>query len=98
MGGIEFLTELDEVIQDRLARPEPNSYTARLAAGGELRVAKKIGEEATEVALAAVAESATRLNSEAADLLYHLLVLLRLRGLSLETVVAELRRRHHPES
>ncbi len=98
MGGINFLTVLEDVIQDRLERPRPNSYTARLAAGGELSVAKKLGEEATEVALAAVAESPSRLTSEAADLLYHLLVLLRLRGLSLETVVAELHDRHHPDS
>ena len=98
MGGIDFLTTLEDVIQERLESPQAGSYTAYLAAGGELRAAKKLGEEATEVALAAVAESTARLTSEAADLLYHLLVLLRLRGLSLETVVAELRDRHHAGS
>lgn len=98
MGGIDFLNTLQNVIQDRLEDPPPNSYTARLAAGGELRAAKKLAEEAAEVALAAVAETPERLTEESADLLYHLLVLLSLRGLSLETVVSELERRHRPES
>ena len=96
MGKIEFLNELEQIIQDRLDDPRPDSYTARLAADGELRVAKKLAEEAVETALAAVAESPQRLTAESADLLYHLLVLLRLRGLSLRTVVAELENRHRP--
>ena len=94
MGGIEFLTTLESIIQDRLDQPEQTGYTARLAAGGEFGVAKKLGEEATETVLAAVAETPSRLTEEAADLLYHLLVLLRLRGLSLENVAAELENRH----
>lgn len=94
MGQLEFLTTLENVIQDRLDNPTEASYTARLAAEGELRVAKKLGEEAVEVALAAVAETPSRLTEEAADLLYHLLLILNMRGLSLETVVTELERRH----
>ncbi len=94
MGQLEFLTTLESVIQDRLKNPTEASYTARLAAEGELRVAKKLGEEAVEVALAAVAETPSRLTEEAADLLYHLLLILNMRGLSLETVVTELERRH----
>ena len=94
MGQLEFLATLESVIQDRLKNPTEASYTARLAAEGEVRVAKKLGEEAVEVALAAVAETPSRLTEEAADLLYHLLLILNMRGLSLETVVTELERRH----
>lgn len=94
MGKLEFLTTLESVIQERLNNPTEASYTARLAAEGKLRVAKKLGEEAVEVALAAVAETPSRLTDEAADLLYHLLLILSMRGLSLEAVVTELERRH----
>lgn len=96
MAGLDFLNTLEGIIQDRLDDPPPDSYTARIAEGGELLAAKKLAEEAAEAALAAVAESPARLTDESADLLYHLLVLLRMRGLSLETVVSELRNRHHP--
>jgi len=74
--------------------PSRSLLSASVAAGGELLAAKKLAEEAAEVALAAVAESPARLTEESADLLYHLLVLLRLRELSLESVVAELEGRH----
>ena len=98
MGGNDFLIALEAIIQDRLDNPKPDSYTARIAAGGELLAAKKLAEEAAEAALAAVAESPERLTEESADLLYHLLLLLRMRDLSLETVVAELQGRHKPDS
>ena len=94
MGQLDFLTTLETVIQDRLDNPTGASYTARIAAEGELKAAQKLGEEAVEVALAAVAETPARLTEEAADLLYHLMLLLRIRGLSLENVLTELRRRH----
>ena len=94
MGQLDFLTTLETVIQDRLDNPTGASYTARIAAEGELKAAQKLGEEAVEVALAAVADTPARLTEEAADLLYHLLLLLRIRGLSLEDVLTELRRRH----
>jgi len=90
----EFLNTLQAVIDERLRNPTEASYTARLAAGGALKVAQKLGEEAVEVALAAVAETPTRLSEEAADLLYHLLVLLAVRGLTLSDAVNELERRH----
>ena len=96
VGGNDFLKTLEGIIQDRLDDPPPDSYTARIAAGGELLAAKKLAEEAAEVALAAVAESPERLTEESADLFYHLLVLLRMRGVSLESVVAELEGRHRP--
>ena len=94
MSQLDFLTTLETVIQDRLDNPTRDSYTARIAAEGELKAAQKLGEEAVEVALAAVADTPSRLTEEAADLLYHLLLLLRIRGLSLEDVLTELRRRH----
>ena len=94
MSQLDFLTTLETVIQDRLDNPTRDSYTARIAAEGELKAAQKLGEEAVEVAIAAVADTPSRLTEEAADLLYHLLVLLRIRGLSLKDVLTELRRRH----
>lgn len=94
MGRLDFLTTLEHIIQDRLDHPTEVSYTAKLAAKGELEAAKKLGEEAVEVVLAAAAQTPARLTEEAADLLYHLLLLLRLRGVGLEAVVAELQRRH----
>ena len=96
VAGIDFLNTLEGIIQDRLEDPPPDSYTARIAAGGELLAAKKLAEEAAETALAAVAESPQRLTEESADLLYHLLVLLRLKGVPLEAIAVELRNRHRP--
>ena len=78
-------------IPRRIAIPPESPLEANLLA------AKKLAEEAAEkLALAAVAESPARLTEESADLLFHLLVLLRMRELSLETVVAELEGRHRP--
>ena len=94
MDQIEFLATLQTVIQERLRNPTDSSYTARLAEGGEKKVAQKLGEEAVEVVVAAMAEDASRLTEEAADLLYHLLVLLSVKGLSIADVVGELERRH----
>ncbi len=94
MSRLDFLTKLETIIEDRLSNPVTGSYTVELAAGGPRKVAQKLGEEAVEVVIAAVAEDDARLTAEAADLLYHLLVLLRVRGLSLADAVAELERRH----
>ncbi|HEY8521405.1 MAG TPA: phosphoribosyl-ATP diphosphatase [Gammaproteobacteria bacterium] len=94
MSELEFLKTLQSIIERRIADAPEQSYTARLAAQGTLKVAQKVGEEGVELALAAAAQDDGRVTAEAADLLYHLLVLLRLRGLTLEDVVAELERRH----
>ncbi len=94
MSSLDFLDTLESVIDDRLQNATPNSYTAKLAAGGQLKVAQKFGEEAIELVVAASAENDSRLTSEGADLLYHLLILLRLRGLALADIVAELESRH----
>jgi phosphoribosyl-ATP pyrophosphohydrolase/phosphoribosyl-AMP cyclohydrolase len=89
-----FLATLAGIIEQRRSDSPDKSYTARLFAGGPKRVAQKVGEEGVEVALAAVAESDDKLIGESADLLFHLLVLLRSRNLGLEAVVNELAARH----
>jgi len=92
-GRLAFLGALEAVIAQRLADRPEGSYSARLFAAGPKRIAQKVGEEGLEVALAAVAETDDKLVAESADLLYHLLLLLRSRELRLEHVVAELESR-----
>lgn len=94
MSTFNFLGDLEAVIDARMSDRSKGSYTAELALKGDRKVAQKVGEEAVEVVIAAVAEDNDRLTSESADLLYHLIVLLRLRGLRLNDVVDELVRRH----
>ncbi|ABL88381.1 phosphoribosyl-ATP pyrophosphatase [Pyrobaculum islandicum DSM 4184] len=89
----EILRKLEEVIRRRIEEKNPESYTYRLYSSGIHNVARKVGEEAVEVAVAALAEGKSRIVEEAADLLYHLLVLLNSTGLSLGDVCAELERR-----
>ena len=89
-----FLARLARIIEQRRSESPDRSYTARLLAAGPKRVAQKVGEEGVEVALAAVAEGDGQLIGESADLLFHLLVLLRSRNLELEDVVRELAARH----
>jgi phosphoribosyl-ATP pyrophosphohydrolase/phosphoribosyl-AMP cyclohydrolase len=89
-GGDSVFHELFATILERKARPRPGSYTARLLAAGEDEVLKKVGEEAMEIILAAKGQGDERLVAEVADLLYHVLVLLAARGLSLKDVEAEL--------
>ncbi|MEN7344141.1 MAG: phosphoribosyl-ATP diphosphatase [Pseudomonadota bacterium] len=94
--SIEFLRTLEATIESRLDDPNnADSYTVRLAAKGIQRVAQKIGEEGVEVALAAATEASdTELLGEAADLIYHVSVMLKMRGLGLDDVGATLERRH----
>jgi phosphoribosyl-ATP pyrophosphohydrolase len=94
MSDLSFLETLEGVIAQRLKDAPAGSYTVQLAAGGVKKVAQKVGEEAMELALAAVSEERERVAAEAADLLYHMLLLLNLRDATLADVVAELRRRH----
>jgi len=96
MSNSSFLETLESVIARRLEESPDGSYTARLAAQGTLKVAQKVGEEAVELAIAAAAQDRAHVVAEAADLLYHLLLLLRLRDLRLADVVAELEGRHRP--
>jgi len=85
-----LLDELEAVIAARLEERPEDSYVARLAAAGPARAAQKLGEEGVETALAAVTRDDDGLAEESADLLFHLLVLLRIRGLPLEAVLARL--------
>jgi phosphoribosyl-ATP pyrophosphohydrolase/phosphoribosyl-AMP cyclohydrolase len=89
-----FLERLQEIIRERLADAPAGSYTAKLAAQGILMVAQKVGEEGVELALAAAAQDRARVTAEAADLVYHVLLLLAMRELTLADVVAELEKRH----
>jgi len=89
----EVLEALFRTIKDRQAHPRPDSYTAHLFMAGDDEILKKIGEEAVEVILAGKSQGEERLVSEVADLAYHVLVLLALRGVSLQDVGEELLRR-----
>ena len=91
---IAFIAELETIVMQRLAAGDEESYTARLAATGTKRIAQKVGEEGVELALAAAAGSQQETIDEAADLVYHLIVLLADRGLSLEDIATRLKARH----
>ena len=89
-----FIGRLQDIIASRLENAPTDSYTARIASAGVQRAAQKVGEEGVETALAAVSGDREALTGEAADLLYHLLLLLKLCGSSLKEVEQELSRRH----
>ncbi|MDP9013262.1 MAG: bifunctional phosphoribosyl-AMP cyclohydrolase/phosphoribosyl-ATP diphosphatase HisIE [Pseudomonadota bacterium] len=89
-----FMSTLEEIIKQRIVATPEGSYTAKLVAEGTRRVAQKVGEEGLELALAAVAQPDEDIIAEAADLLYHTLLLLQVKGLSLGKVIAELESRH----
>jgi phosphoribosyl-AMP cyclohydrolase / phosphoribosyl-ATP pyrophosphohydrolase len=92
--GTGFLGELERVVAARLKEGDEKSYTVRLVKEGVTRVAQKIGEEGVETALAAVTANNEEFAGEAADLLYHLIVLLKAKGLSLADPLAVLEKRH----
>ncbi len=89
-----FLVELDALVASREQQRPAGSYTTRLFEQGVRRIAQKVGEEGVETALAAVVQEDADLLGESADLLFHLIVLLRARGLSLQDAVTVLRERH----
>jgi phosphoribosyl-AMP cyclohydrolase / phosphoribosyl-ATP pyrophosphohydrolase len=91
--GGHLLTRLAATIARRAAERPAGSYTVQLLDRGVPKVSQKMGEEAVEVVVAANAEEPERLASEAADLLYHLLVLLQARGVPLDAVLSELEQR-----
>lgn len=91
---LEFLATLEKVIAERRATGSKDSYTAQLFAAGSKRIAQKVGEEAVEVALAATSSDRGETLNEAADLIYHLLVLLADQDIKLSEVVTILRNRH----
>ncbi len=87
------LDDLERIIAARAEAPPDESWTARLLAGGPEKAAEKFGEEAIEAVIEAVRGDNERLTAEAADVLFHLLVMLRARGVTLARVMAELDRR-----
>lgn len=90
-----FLYQLEEVIAQKLADNNPEeSYTARLVQKGIAKVAQKVGEEGVEVVIEAMRDEPEKLLGESADLLYHLIVLLKAKGFSLADVEAVLKSRH----
>lgn len=96
-SGVGFLAQLEHTISDRIKSGDKKSYTARLAREGVARVAQKVGEEGVETALAALQPDRQEFAGEAADLLYHLLVLLRVKKMSLADAIAVLAHRHAPK-
>ncbi|MEB3773814.1 MAG: phosphoribosyl-ATP diphosphatase [Desulfurococcales archaeon] len=90
---MSVLEELDRVVEERLRTMPEGSYTAHLASRGLEYVARKLGEEAVETIVAALSEDGDRLAEEAADLLYTLTVLMRVRGMSIVDALEVLRGR-----
>jgi len=87
------LSDLERIVAERGRATDGSSYTASLIAKGQTRAAKKLGEEAVETVIAAVEGDRAELVTESADLLYHLLVVLKIADVSLDDVLAELQRR-----
>ena len=95
---VAFLGMLQQIVAQRIAARPEGSYTAKLIDAGLTRIAQKVGEEGLELALAAVAQSDREIIGEAADLLFHTVLLLQVKGLSLAQVVGELESRHAVKS
>lgn len=87
------LTDLEAIVAARAAASPEESWTAKLMAAGPARIAKKFGEEAVEAVIAGVEGNRAELTAEAADVLYHLMVLLHARAISVNDVLQELERR-----
>jgi phosphoribosyl-ATP pyrophosphohydrolase/phosphoribosyl-AMP cyclohydrolase len=92
--SLGFLAELDALVASRHAERPEGSYTTKLFEGGIRRMAQKVGEEGVEAALAAVAEDDDALIGEAADLVFHLMVVLRARGIGFDAIATKLAARH----
>ena len=91
----DFLTQLERIIQDRKTADPESSYTSSLFNKGINKVAQKVGEEAVELVIEAKDDNKDLFIGEAADLIYHYLVLLAAKDYRLEEVIEELKRRHH---
>ena len=91
---LDFLTQLEAIIDDRLKENSENSYTATLAKKGYDKVLQKVGEEAIEYLIDAKNRDTERMIYESADFIFHLLISLRMNGLSIVDTVLELEKRH----
>lgn len=87
------LADLERIVEARAAADPSESWTAKLVAAGQPRAAKKLGEEAVETVIAAIENDRAALTGEAADLLYHLMVVLKIGGIRLQDVLGELEKR-----
>ncbi|QRM53681.1 phosphoribosyl-ATP diphosphatase [Sinorhizobium sp. BG8] len=87
------LADLEAIVSERAKAPADQSWTAKLVSAGQAKAAKKLGEEAIETVIAAIEGDRSALVSESADLLYHLMVVLKIGGVPLQDVLAELERR-----
>ena len=92
--GLGFLAKLENLIEERKTADTDSSYTAKLLQGPLHKAAQKVGEEGVETALAAIAETDNGLVYEAADLIYHLMVLLAAKDVAFNDVISELQSRH----
>ena len=92
--GLGFLAKLENLIEERKTADTDSSYTAKLLQGPLHKAAQKVGEEGVETALAAIAETDDGLVYEAADLIYHLMVLLAAKDVAFNDVISELQSRH----
>jgi phosphoribosyl-ATP pyrophosphohydrolase/phosphoribosyl-AMP cyclohydrolase len=86
--------QLEAIVADRYENPKEGSYINKLRTKGLNKIAQKVGEEGVETVIAALAETETDLINESSDLVFHLLVLLREKGLSLEQIAKNLEGRH----
>ncbi len=93
-----MLNQLERIIQDRKNNPKPDSYTNVLFDKGVSKISQKVGEEATEVIVAALSQSRDEQIGELADLFYHALVLMAQLDITLDDVFAELEKRHRLKS
>ena len=89
-----FILQLEQIIADRYENPQEGSYVNKLRNKGVNKIAQKVGEEAVETVIAALNETEKDLINESSDLVFHLLVLLREKGLTLETIAKNLEERH----
>ena len=87
------LADLERIVAQRAAASPEESWTAKLVAGGQKKAAKKLGEEAVEAVIAAVSDDRKNLTDEAADVIFHLLVVLKIAGIPFSDVLSELERR-----
>ncbi|MFQ5575767.1 MAG: phosphoribosyl-ATP diphosphatase [Anaerolineae bacterium] len=92
----DFLDTLNRLIRDRRQNPRPGSYTNALLQN-PVKAAQKVGEEATEVVIAALVQNDDRFLDEIADLVYHTLVLLHTRNVTWQDVITRLETRHRPD-
>ncbi|MFP3544953.1 phosphoribosyl-ATP diphosphatase [Rhizobium sp. SIMBA_035] len=92
MSGFS-LSDLEKIVDERSKVSPDESWTAKLVRAGQPKAAKKLGEEAIEAVMAAVTDDRANLTYESADVLYHLLVVLKIAGIPLQDVMAELERR-----